>query len=379
MKLLRVTTIAGSLGLLKGQLKYMKDNGLEVVAVADNSAARTPGATTDELAEVAAREGIRTVEVPMHREISLMADLRSLWRLYRLFRREKPDVVHANTPKGSLLTMLAAKAAGVKHRIYLVTGLRFETATGAFRKLLKTMERISCACATKVIPEGEGVKKTLIREKITDKPLQVLHHGNINGVDLTYHCATAVEAAETAPKNTFNFIFIGRMVRDKGIHELVEAFLSVHSTHPEARLILLGRFEPDLDPISPETADMIKNNPAIITPGYQSDIRPWLKASHVLVHPSYREGFPNVILEAGAMDLPCVVTDINGCNEVIIPMKNGLIVPVRNADALAQAMSFMIDHPQERETMASASRALVAERYNRPDVHKAILDMYLNL
>lgn len=379
MKLFRVTTIAGSLGLLKGQLKYMKDNGIEVVAVADNSASRKPGATEDALAEIAETEEVRTIEVPMHREISLFADLRSLWRLYRLFRREKPDVVHANTPKGSLLSMIAAKAAGVKNRIYLVTGLRFETTQGAFRKLLKTMERISCACATKVIPEGEGVKKTLLREKITSKPLEVLHHGNINGVDLSYHNPDAVEAAADAPVGTFNFVFVGRMVRDKGIHELVDAFEKVQSVHPQARLILLGRFEPELDPISPHTAERIKDNPAIITPGFVSDIRPWLKASDVLVHPSYREGFPNSILEAGAMNLPCIVTDINGCNEAILPQKNGIIVPVRDADALADAMRYVIENPEETARMASVAREMIAERYNRPDVHKAILEMYRSL
>lgn len=379
MKVLRVTTIAGSLGLLKGQLKFLRENGIEVVAVADNSGARTAGAVHDCLKEVAEREGVRTVEIPMHREISLLADLRSLWRLYRLFRREKPDVVHANTPKGSLLAMMAAKAAGVRHRIYTVTGLRFETATGAFRKLLMGMERLACACATKVIPEGEGVKKTLIREGITSKPLKVVHNGNINGVDLDYSNPEAVERAEDAPKGTFNFIFVGRMVRDKGIHELVEAFVNVNATHPESRLILLGRFEPELDPISPETAKIIKEHAAIVAPGYQEDVRPWLKAADVLVHPSYREGFPNVILEAGAMGLPCVVTDINGSNEIIIPGRNGLIVPTRDASELEKAMNFMIDNPSARADMAAQARPLIAERFDRRDVHRAMLEMYRSL
>lgn len=379
MKLLRITTVATSLGLLKGQLRFLSDNGLEVVAVADNSASRREGATTDELKEVERTEGVRTVDVAMHREISLLADLRSLWSLYRLFRREKPDIVHANTPKGSLLAMLAARLAGVKHRIYTVTGLRFETATGPFRHLLIAMEQLTCACATKVIPEGLGVKKTLIREHITSKDLQVVHNGNLNGVDLNYSSPDAVEAAEDAPKGTFNFIFVGRMVRDKGIHELVEAFVRVNDRYPQTRLILLGRFEPELDPISPEVAETIKKHQAIITPGYQNDVRPWLKSSDALVHPSYREGFPNVILEAGAMALPCIVTDINGSNEIIVPQKNGLIVPVRDTDALERAMNKLIENPSLADEMRKNARPMIAERFDRRDVHRAMLQMYRSL
>ena len=119
------------------------------------------------------------------RPISISQDIKALFELIRVIRKERPDIVHANTPKGSLLGMMAAWWCRVPHRIYLVTGLRFETATGTFRWLLKTMERITCACATKVIPEGEGVKKTLIREKITKKPLQKIHNGNINGIVLS--------------------------------------------------------------------------------------------------------------------------------------------------------------------------------------------------
>ncbi len=376
MKLLRVMTIAASLGLLKGQLRFLNENGLEVVAVADDSAARKPGATSDELARTAEREGVRVVKVPMHREISLWADLRSLWALYRLFRREKPDIVHASTPKASLLSMMAARAAGVRHRVYLVTGLRFETAGGWFRRLLIAMEKLTCACATTVIPEGQGVKKVLLREGITSRPLNVIHYGNINGIDLDYVSPAAVEAAPDAPKGTFNFIFVGRMVRDKGIHEMVEAFVRVNKKYADTRLILLGKFEPDLDPISPETAEIIKSHPAIVTPGYQSDVRPWLKASDVLVHPSYREGFPNVILEAGAMELPCIVTDINGSNEVILPGRNGLIVPTHDADALAAAMMQMLDHPEQVKAMGNEARPLIASRFDRRDVHKALLERY---
>ena len=179
-KLFRLNTIDWSLGMLSGQLKFLNQE-FEVVAVANDSGI---------LKEVAEREGVRTIGAPMHREISIAADCRSLVALYKLFRRERPYIVHSNTPKASLLSMVAAWAARVPHRIYLVTGLRFETTHGILRFILKTMERITCLCATKVIPEGDGVKETLRREHITRKPLQKIHHGNINGIDLEHYTRT---------------------------------------------------------------------------------------------------------------------------------------------------------------------------------------------
>lgn len=167
----------------------------------------------------------------MHREISLWNDVNSLWRLIKLFRKEKPYIVHANTPKGSLLAMMAAWMTRVPHRVYTVTGLRFETTTGGFRWLLITMERITCWCAIKVIPEGEGVKKTLVRNGIIKKPLKVLLNGNINGVDVEHYLCSAEVLKKMEDireeKHTFNFIFVGRLVKDKGINELVRAFMKL--------------------------------------------------------------------------------------------------------------------------------------------------------
>ena len=353
------------MSLLQGQLRFLNENGFEVLAVANGE---------DALREVQRTEGVRTQHIAMHREISLRADLRSLFDLVRLFRREKPDIVHANTPKGSLLAMMAAWLCRVPVRIYTVTGLRFETATGNFRRLLITMERIACWCATTVIPEGEGVKKTLIRERVTSKPLEVVLNGNINGIDLTHFNPDAVQPASPSPD--FTFIFVGRIVRDKGIAELVSAFTKLHTSHPNTRLILLGAFEPELDPLPNDTVHAIQSHPAIVTPGSVNDVRPWLKSADVLVHPSYREGFPNVVLEGTAMGLPCVVTDINGSNEIIVDGKNGIIVPKQDANALANAMTRLCENAAMRNTIAAAARPMTADRYNRPDVHRAILARY---
>lgn len=372
-KLFRLNTIDWSLNMLRGQLRFLTQE-FEVVAVADDSG---------ELAKVAEREGIRTIGVPMRREISLAADCRSLVALYKLFRRERPYIVHANTPKASLLSMVAAWATRVPHRIYLVTGLRFETTHGILRFILKTMERITCLCATKVIPEGDGVKDTLRREKITRKPLQKIHHGNINGIDLE-HFARTPEVVQRAKdirsgSDDFTFIFIGRMVRDKGINELVAAFDRLNQELPTTKLLLVGKFEDELDPVLPETKQIIEKNPKIVFTGYQNDVRPYLVAADVAVLPSYREGFPNVVIQAGAMGLAQIVTNINGCNEVVIDGQNGLIIPKQNEQALYEAMLRLATDRELTAKMAGSAREMVATRYRQQDVWEAILKMYKSL
>ena len=370
-KLIRLTTIDNSLNiLLKGQLKYLNKT-FEVIGVANDSGV---------LSSVAKREGIRTIGVPMQRKISIIHDLRSLWALYRLFRKEHPFIVHANTPKSSFLRMVAAWFTRVPHRIYLVTGLRFETVHGPFRLLLKTMERITCFCATKVIPEGDGVKEALYREHITKKPLEKILNGNINGIDVDYFSRSKDIINQASDirngSNAFTFIFIGRMVRDKGINELIGAFHKLSSEDPLIRLLLVGTFEDKLDPVLPETKRLIETSENIVFVGYQNDVRPYLAASDVLILPSYREGFPNVVLQAGAMGLPCIVTDINGSNEIIIPNRNGIIIPKQNTEALYLAMKHYRQHPELVKEMAQEARPLIISRFLQQDVWNAILNMY---
>lgn len=373
-KLIRLTTISLSLDvLLKGQLAYISNN-LSIVAVADGR---------EHLERVREREHVEVRHIKMCREINPIQDIFSLIELVKLFKKEQPDIVHANTPKGSLLAMLAAWVCRVPNRIYTVTGLRFETTSGCFRRLLIAMEKLTCACATRVIPEGEGVKKTLIRENITSKPLQKILNGNINGIDLNYFDRTDEVLLKANSSNLksedFTFVFIGRMVKDKGIHELVRAFCRLNKKNQRTGLLLVGPLEPELDPIDKDVLDLINTHKKIKWVGYQSDVRPFLAVSDALAFASYREGFPNVVLQAGAMGLPSIVTDINGCNEIILEGKNGLIVPSQNEDALFRAMSYFVDYPDEVKQMAQNSRALIADRYEQTKVWEATLQMYKDL
>lgn len=376
-KLLRITTSHISLDvLLKGQLKFLNQY-YEVIGVASGE---------EELKKIAIREGIRTVHIPMEREISLFRDLKSLYLLIKLIHREKPFIVHSNTPKGSLLSMIAAYVCNTPHRIYTVTGLRFETENGIYRWLLILMKKLTCLCATKVIPEGEGVKKILLKENITKKPLKKIHYGNINGVDLKFFDKTP-EVYEKAEKlkqeNTFTFVFIGRISSHKGINELVNAFNRLSNSdflHINIRLLLVGSVEKDSSPLLNSTAEIIKNNPNIqLKEGWYEDIRPFLAASDALVFPSYREGFPNVVLQAGAMGLPSIVTDISGCNEIIIDGENGVIIPPKNEEELYNVMKDFITNSEKVKKMAANARYLIKSRYDQKEIWKSILDLYHEL
>lgn len=371
-KLLRITTVSLSLeALLKGQLQYL-NKFYNVIGLASGQ---------KKLMEVAQREGIRTIEVKMQRDINLWADLKSLLVLIKVISKEKPFIVHANTPKGSLLAMFAAWFCHVPHRIYTVTGLRFETTSGFYRHVLIMMEKITCGCATKVIPEGEGVKMTLLRENITNKPLHKVLNGNINGIDLDYFSRSdeIMILADNLRKDLFTFCFVGRMVKDKGTNELVNAFTRLYNEQMQVRLLLVGPLEQHLDPLEEEVIKLINTHPAITLTGFKKDIRPFLAVSDALAFPSYREGFPNVVMQAGAMGLPSIVTDINGCNEIIIDGVNGIIIPPKDEEALYQAMKYFINCKDKVAEMAANARPLIESRYEQKMVWEALLKEYRSL
>ena len=406
-KLIRVTTADISLNsLLKGQLMFLNQY-FEVIGVAKD---------TGVLKEVSEREGIRVVDAPLERPISLVKDIKGLWFLYRLFRKEKPWCVHANTPKGSLLAMIAAFFACVPHRVYTVTGLRYQGAHGLLRMILKTMERLSCLFATNVIPEGQGVLQCLKRDNITKKSLQVIHYGNINGKDTEFfsrdntiqtaslkladkhiflrnlsekEARSLVRSELGFSNNDFIFVFIGRLVNDKGLGELADALRKLEDEKLEIKLLLIGEIDGEDDALAKDKLNYLMQSKNIKYIGVQSDIRPYLMASDVLVFPSYREGFPNVPLEAGALGLPAIVTNINGSNEIIEDGVNGKIIqaPLDNKGVrvnditieLYTMMKWFYYHPEEVKRMGENARPIICERYEQHNVWKALLEYYKQL
>lgn len=374
-KLICTSTVPISLEtLLKGQLAFLHQH-FEVIAVSG------PGKP---LTKVAVREGVATQPVRMHRSINPVGDLISLWRLYHLFRRERPAIVHSITPKAGLLSMVAAYLARVPVRLHTFTGLVFPSKTGLFQKILILMDRVLCVCATRVYPEGEGVKCDLIRYKITNKPLQVIGNGNVNGIDSTYFSKAFLQEDQLnklkkkkkLQPDDFVFVFVGRLVTDKGINELVKAFERVNQQYPNTKLLLVGHPEPKLDPLLPETDEALNNHPSIVLAGYQTDVRPWFAVSQALVFPSYREGFPNVVMQAGAMGLPAIVTDINGCNEIIKNGHNGLIIPPKNQLAIEQAMIRLLEDQPLRQKLVTNARESIVSRFEQKTLWKLIKQEY---
>lgn len=359
-KIIRVAASPFSLDiLLRGQLKFLS-NYYEVVGVAspDEKIHRA----------IREREGIRTIELPIERGISPFQDLRSLLKLYMLFHKEHPDIVHSLTPKAGFLTMLASWAVRVPARVHTFTGLIFPWRKGLAGKLLKTIDSITCRLATHIIPEGNGVKEDLIKYRVTNKTLKILANGNINGVDTVYFKPYPKENRNTP----IRFIFVGRIVKDKGIEELKEAFERL----PEAELLFVGKFEQELNPLGEECYQWAKSGKRVTNVGFQEDIRPFLGSADVLVLPSHREGFPNSPLQAGAMGLPSIVTNICGCNEIVVDEVTGLLVEPRNAGHLYEAMKRLADDPALRKTLGVNARKRVVEQFSQQMVWNSLIDFY---
>ena len=378
-KLIRITTIPLSLEkLLEGQLTFM-DQYLEVTAVS---------AEKERLEKYGLDNKVNTFCVEMTREITPLKDLKAVFDLYKYLKKEKPLIVHTHTPKAGIVGMLAAKLAGVHIRLHTVAGLPLMETTGTKRKILDFVEKLTYSLATKVYPNSKGLYDIILKEKFTSpSKLKVLGKGSSNGIDTTYF-DPAIYSEEFKlnlrqklkfPETNVVFIFIGRLVSEKGINELIKAFSKLHQSNPDCNLLLVGPFEQELDPLKPETLDFIQIHPGIISVGYQQDVRPYLAISDVLTFPSYREGFPNVVMQAGAMNLPSIVTDINGCNEIISEGKNGLIIPVKDENALYSAMLKLLNNEDLRLLLASKARCEITSNYERKEFWKILLKEYEEL
>jgi glycosyltransferase involved in cell wall biosynthesis len=378
-KLVRITTVPISLEkLLSGQLHFMTDY-YDVIGVSSGG---------EKLDLVAKKENIRVKAVELTRKITPLKDLKAVFHLYRFLKKEQPFIVHSHTPKAGTIGMLAAKLAGVPHRLHTVAGLPLLEATGKKRKVLDFVEKITYSCATKVYPNSKGLKEIIIQNGYcAANKLEVLANGSSNGIDTSHFNPDLITESQKATlraqlgiqENDKVFIFVGRLVKDKGINELIAAFDKLSQTHSQVKLLLVGRYEPDLDPLQPETLALIESNKAIISAGYQIDVRPYFGIADALVFPSYREGFPNVVMQAGAMRLPCIVSDINGCNEIVIEGQNGFIIPVKSEQAIFEAIQKLSNQPQLISMLREKARELILSRYEQRLVWQAVLEEYRKL
>lgn len=369
--------------LLKGQLWFMASNGFDVKGVSSEG---------EELREVHENEGIAVEAINMSRKITPFQDLKSLWEMWNFLRKEKPQIVHTHTPKAGIIGMLAARLAGVPHRLHTVAGLPLMEATGIKRKILNFVEKLTYSSATRVYPNSKGLYDFILQNHFTQSnKLKIIANGSSNGINTTFFSPEQVTETERVTlreklniqPDDFVFVFVGRIVSDKGINELIKAFSELQAAGNNEqigiKLLLVGGLESYLDPLNPETLAEINQNKDIISVGFQQDVCPFFAISDVLAFPSYREGFPNVVMQAGAMGLPSIVSDINGCNEIIVEGENGLIIPPKNVEKLKEKMLTLARDKNLYIKLKENSRRMIENRYEQSVVWKALLEEYEGL
>lgn len=374
-KMFMVATVPGFFNFFKGQLKYLSGH-LDITLISSSE---------DALHEIAAREGVSALEVRIERSISPLCDLVSLWKLIRLFRRENPDIVHGNTPKGALVSMVAARLCGIPRRIYMCHGLRYQGSQGVMRQLLMTMEWIACRCATEVICVSESVRRAMSDDGICrmDK-MRVVMSGSCNGINTEYFYKEAV-ADKTVrefrnktgiPEPAFVFCFVGRITRDKGMIELLEVFDKIYHRHDDVWLLIVGGREDDVKDFPSRTLEIMENHPHTVCTGRLSDIRPALAVTDVFILPSYREGLPTSILEAASMATSTIATDITGCRDAVDDGVTGILVAPRRKRELQEAMERLHTDRNLCEKMGRNARSYVMRRYSQNRLWNAYLQIY---
>lgn len=368
IKVIRICTVPIFFNIIyRNQFKFLLKN-FRVIGVS--------GPDKKHFYEIQKREGLAMKAISIERKISLVNDIAALFKLFFLFRREKPEIVHTHTPKGGLLGVLAAFLARVPIRIHTIEGIPFMGTKGIKRKILFFFEKATYDLATDLLSNSVGLMDFCIDSGLCkEKKIKVLGNGSSNGVDHEYFDPSLPQLSKdnlsSIKKNldikedAIVFTFVGRIGIDKGIRELLSAFKRIYENDPRVILLLVGPFENTNGVLAEEDIELIQTHQNIRFVGRHDDIRPYLALADVFVFPSYREGFPNAVLEACAMGLPCIVTNINGCNEIVSNNVNGLLIEPRNDKALEKAMTLLVNDDNLRTILASNSRTLIVDKFRR--------------
>ena len=376
-KLIRITTVPISIEkLLENQPKHFSKFFDITIVSSDKS----------ELEKLGKKQGVKTFCLPLTRKITPFKDIIAILKLYFFLKREKPKIVHSHTPKAGFVGMTASFFAGVPIRMHTVAGLPLMERKFIKKKVLIFIEKLTYLFASNVYSNSKKLMEYILSKKFcSERKIKTLANGSSNGIDTKYFSDNIslknknklLNTLEIL-KNDFVFCYVGRVVKDKGINELVSAFNELNLKSRNCKLIIVGKIENETDPISKSTIGIIKKNKNIMLTGFKNDVRPYLSIGNCFVFPSYREGFPNVLMQAGAMDLPCIATNINGCNEIIQDNINGFLIPPKNIDALVKAMKKIMNKKLIIK-LSKNCRLMIKEKYDQKFFWKKLLIEYNNL
>ena len=381
IKLIRITTVYQSIfSLISGQCKYMGTNGFDVIAVSAGNKSQSE--------EVEKKEHVKHHSIPFTRSITPFQDLWCLLKLIILFYHEKPAIVHTHTPKAGLLGMIAASIMSVPVRIHTLAGLPLMVETGFKRKFLMWIEKITYSCSTEVWPNSLSGKDFIINHHLVEtNKVYVIGKGSSNGINLSKFSKKNLDPEKlNLIKNNINFqtksfylIAIGRMVKDKGINELIQTFSNLQHLHSDLKLILIGHLEQKLDPLHKETLHQIHHNESITYIPWSDDVEYYLSFSNLLIHASHREGFPNVLLQAGAMQCPILCSDIPGNTDILPNTSFGLHFTTGNVVAMQQNITFAIENKNELIFRAQNLHQRIIINFEQKQIHLLIKKKYVQL
>jgi len=327
-------------------------------------------------------KGVMAYVVPMARGVEPIGDFIAFCRVLQLIRRLKPDIVEFSTPKAGLLGNVAAWVNRVPIRIYFLRGLRLETASGFMRRVLLWSERIAAACAHVVVTNSRSLGNRAHELGISsEKKTMMLGEGSSNGVDALRFSPGKSRVREELmiPVNAHVIGFVGRLTTDKGVPELLESFVKILRKRPECYLLLVGWFDAAGDALGRRLRARIEGHPRIVCTGYVADAAPYYRAMDVMVLPSWREGFPNVVLEAAASGVPVVATTCTGSCDAVVPEVTGLLVRPGYASAIAEAVLRLLGDDQLRGKMAKAARKWAIEHFGQQRVLRMTVQFYEEL
>ena len=379
LKLVHITTTPLTLVFLRGQVRYMSEQGMSVHAVS------SPGDLLDAFGR---DELIAVHEIRMGRRLTPLGDMRAFVELTKLFRELRPTIVHGHTIKGGLLGMIAAWITGVPLRIYHLHGLMYPVKQGASRRILRWIEKLPALCSHHILCVSPSVARIAVQDAfVRAEKIDVLLSGSANGVDADHRFnpgRLGNEARAKArtmigcPEHALVMGYVGRIVRDKGMEELVRAWKNLSRDYPNLQLVIAGPFEAE-DPLSPESTSVLRSDPRVHVLGWVDHMPEVYSALDLVILPSYREGFPNVPLEAAAMALPVVATDVGGTADAVVDGTTGTLVPPRDAEALERAVRVYLEDAELRRRHGTAGRDRVLREFRQEPLWKTLYRKYLLL